>query len=164
MGLRRLDVEMQSFQALKDVGIEDTLFDVSPLSLSGGQKRRVAILLLDEPMAGLDPMGRKEILALLKKIHQEKKITVLFISHSMEDVADAAERVLVMHQGRIVLDGAPKKIFRYRKELEQIGLGVPQTVVLAEHLREQGWDFRGFPITPEEMIQEIALSLKGRRA
>lgn len=170
MGLRELDVELQSFQALKDVGISDELLDVSPFVLSGGQKRRVAIagvlamqpeiLVLDEPMAGLDPMGRKEILDLLKKLRREKKMTILFISHSMEDAARAADRVLVMNDGKIVLDGRPEKVFRYRKELEQIGLGVPQSTFLANLLEEKGWHFEKLPLSPEEMIKEIGLKWK----
>ncbi|MBR1743891.1 MAG: energy-coupling factor transporter ATPase [Lachnospiraceae bacterium] len=165
MGFRQLDVEMYSFQALKDVGIGDDLLDASPLMLSGGQKRRVAIagvlamqpeiLVLDEPMAGLDPAGRKEILNLLKKLHQEKKMTVFFISHNMEEVAETAERVLVMHQGKIVLDGTPEKIFQYEAELEKIGLGVPQTASFAKRLEKKGWRFSKNPVTTDQMVAEI---------
>ena len=166
MGLRELDVEMRSFQALKDVGIGDELLDVSPLALSGGQKRRVAIagvlamqpeiMVLDEPMAGLDPAGRKEILELLHKPYQEKNMTIFFVSHSMEDVAEYAKRVIVMNDGKIVLDGSPKKIFQYEKELQQIGLGVPETVALAHRLQEKGWRFRENPVTPEEFVEMVS--------
>ncbi len=165
MGFRPLDVEMYAFQALKDVGIGDELLDVSPLVLSGGQKRRVAIagvlamqpeiLVLDEPMAGLDPVGRREILALLQKLYREKGMTIFFISHNMEEVAEVAGRVLVMDKGKIVLDGPPAKVFQYQKELEQIGLGVPQTVTLAGHLEERGWSFSEKPVTVHEMAAEI---------
>ena len=119
MGWEQLKVELSTFGALKDVGIGEELFDVSPLALSGGQKRRVAIagvlamepeiLVLDEPMAGLDPAGRKEIFELLKKLYRERKITVLLVSHSMEDVAEYAGRVIVMNQGQIVWMGSHGK-------------------------------------------------------
>lgn len=148
MGQDLLQTELNSFQALKDVGIGEELLDASVLALSGGQKRRVAIagvlamqpefLVLDEPMAGLDPAGRREIFALLKKLHRERGIAVVFVSHSMEDAAEYADRVVVMNQGKIVLDGPPRKIFRYEKELEQIGLGVPLATRLVHRLAEQG--------------------------
>ena len=165
MGFRDLDVELYAFQALKDVGIGDELLDVSPLALSGGQKRRVAIagvlamqpeiLVLDEPMAGLDPVGRQEILALLQKLYREKQMTIFFISHNMEEVAEYAKRVLVMHKGKIVLDGAPSKVFQYQEELEKIGLGVPQTAALAKNLEKKGWSFSKMPVTVQEMVTEI---------
>lgn len=148
MGQDLLQTELNSFQALKDVGIGEELLDASVLALSGGQKRRVAIagvlamqpefLVLDEPMAGLDPAGRREIFALLKKLHRERGIAVVFVSHSMEDAAEYADRIVVMNQGKIVLDGPPRKIFRYEKELEQIGLGVPLATRLVHRLAEQG--------------------------
>ena len=136
LGLSNLDVEKRSFDALKQVGLSDDLLDVAPFALSGGQKRRVAIagvlamqpevLILDEPTAGLDPAGRTEILELLKKLHEENNITVILVSHSMDDVARYAGRILVMNQGELVLDGEPQKVFRYRDELRTIGLDVPQ--------------------------------------
>ena len=136
LGLSNLDVEKRSFDALKQVGLSDDLLDVAPFALSGGQKRRVAIagvlamqpevLILDEPTAGLDPAGRTEILELLKKLHEENNITVILVSHSMDDVARYAGRILVMNQGELVLDGEPQKVFRYRDELRKIGLDVPQ--------------------------------------
>lgn len=171
MGFRALDVEMYAYGALKDVGISDEFLDVSPLVLSGGQKRRVAIagvlamqpeiLVLDEPMAGLDPVGRQEILSLLKKLHQEKGMTIFFISHNMEEAAEAAKRILVMHQGKIVLDGSPGKIFQYQEELEKIGLSVPQTVALAKQLEKKGWDFSGLPVTVHEMVIELMAKWNG---
>ncbi len=148
MGWEPLKAELSTFGALKDVGIGEELFDVSPLALSGGQKRRVAIagvlamepeiLVLDEPMAGLDPVGRKEIFDLLRKLHNERKITILMVSHSMEDVAEHASRVIVMNQGEVVLDGKPRRVFRYEKELKQIGLGVPQVTSLMHCLSARG--------------------------
>lgn len=165
MGWEQLKVELSTFGALKDVGIGEELFDVSPLALSGGQKRRVAIagvlamepeiLVLDEPMAGLDPAGRKEIFELLKKLYHERKITVLLVSHSMEDVAEYASRVIVMNQGQIVLDGEPRKVFRYEKELKKIGLGVPQATSLMHLLTEQGATVQNDCLTVQESISAI---------
>ena len=170
MGWEQLKVELSTFGALKDVGIGEELFDVSPLALSGGQKRRVAIagvlamepeiLVLDEPMAGLDPAGRKEIFELLKKLYRERKITVLLVSHSMEDVAEYAGRVIVMNQGQIVLDGEPRKVFRYEKELRKIGLGVPQATSLMHFLAEQGAAVQDDCLTVQESITAILKWLK----
>lgn len=172
MGQEPLQVELNSYQALKDVGIGEELLDASVLALSGGQKRRVAIagviamqpefLVLDEPMAGLDPAGRQEIFALLKKLHKERGITIVFVSHSMEDVAEYADRVIVMNQGQIVLDGEPRKVFCYEKELEQIGLGVPQTTHLMHSLAENGAQVRQDCITVEESVAAILQWLQGK--
>lgn len=165
MGWEPLKAEMSTFGALKDVGIGEELFDVSPLALSGGQKRRVAIagvlamepeiLVLDEPMAGLDPAGRKEIFELLKRLHNERKITIILVSHSMEDVAEYAGRVIVMNRGEVVLDGEPRKVFRYEKELKQIGLGIPQVTGLMHLLAAQGADVREDCLTVQESISAI---------
>ena len=165
MGQAPLQVELNSFQALKDVGIGEELLDASVLALSGGQKRRVAIagviamqpeyLVLDEPMAGLDPVGRKEIFALLKKLHRERGITIIFVSHSMEDVAEYANRVIVMNQGQIVLDGKPRSVFHYEKELGQIGLGVPQATRLMHRLAECGVDAGQECLTVDESAAAI---------
>ena len=166
LGLNNLEIEKRSFDALKQVGISDDLLDVAPFSLSGGQKRRVAIagvlamqpevLILDEPTAGLDPAGRTEILELLQKLHRERNISVILVSHSMDDVARYAERILVMNQGELVLDGAPEKVFRYRKELREIGLDVPQSTNILYELRDRGMDLDVNGITPEQAAQNIA--------
>ena len=165
MGWEQLKVQMNAFQALKDVGISDDLYDVSPLALSGGQKRRVAIagvlamepeiLVLDEPMAGLDPTGRTEIFELLCKLHRERQITIILVSHSMDDVGKYAQRVVVMNRGEVVLDGTPRKVFQYEKELEQIGLGIPQATRLMHHLKAQGADVRTDCLTVQESIKAI---------
>lgn len=165
MGWEPLKAELSTFGALKDVGIGEELFDVSPLALSGGQKRRVAIagvlamepeiLVLDEPMAGLDPVGRKEIFDLLRKLHNERKITILMVSHSMEDVAEHASRVIVMNQGEVVLDGKPRRVFRYEKELKQIGLGVPQVTSLMHCLSARGAGVKEDCLTVQEGVSEI---------
>ena len=166
MGLPLLEIEMRSFEALKMVGIEDDLLDVSPFNLSGGQKRRIAIagvlamkpeiLILDEPMAGLDPEGRSEILGLLERLHKEQNLTIILISHSMEDVANYVSRVLVMNNGKIVLSGKPKDVFRYEDELTKIGLGVPQAAKIIHRLRKVGADITQECVTVEESARAIA--------
>lgn len=171
MGLANLEVEKRSFQALKQVGISDDLLDVSPHALSGGQKRRVAIagvlamepeiLVLDEPTAGLDPKGREEILELLKSLHEEKGITIVLISHSMEDVARYVQRMLVLNKGQLVLDGTPKKIFQYEKELQQIGLGVPQAAKVLHLLEKAGANMDATGITPKDAADAIAKWVTG---
>lgn len=165
LGLPLLDVELRSYNALKMVGIGEDLIDVSPFALSGGQKRRVAIagvlamqpklLVLDEPMAGLDPTGREEILNILRDLRENHKITIILISHSMEDIAEYASRVLVMNRGEIVLDGKPEKIFEFEEELEKIGLGVPQAAKVIHRLRKMGADIPYSCITAEESAKAI---------
>lgn len=171
LGLDNLEVERRSFQALRMVGIGEELLDVSPHTLSGGEKRRVAIagvlamepelLVLDEPTAGLDPRGRVEILDLLQRFHREKKITIILVSHSMDDVAAYADRVLVMNQGCLVLDGPPRSVFQYEEELEKIGLGVPQSARVVQRLKRAGMRTAGQAITPEEAAEEIVAWLGG---
>lgn len=171
MGLSNLEVEKRSFDALKMVGIGDDLLDVSPYALSGGQKRRVAIagvlamkpevLVLDEPTAGLDPKGREEILQLLKSLHEEKGITVVLISHSMEDVARYVQRMLVLNDGQLVLDGAPERIFQYENELGQIGLGVPQVTKVLHRLKQAGAGIDTSAITTEEAADAIVEWIEG---
>lgn len=170
LGLSNLEIEKRSFDALKQVGLSDDLLDVAPFALSGGQKRRVAIagvlamqpevLILDEPTAGLDPAGRTEILELLKKLHEENNITVILVSHSMDDVARYAGRILVMNQGELVLDGEPQKVFRYRDELRKIGLDVPQSTNILYELRDRGMAVGTEGITPEQAAECIADSLR----
>lgn len=148
LGIDPLDVDMHSFEALKQVGITDDLLDVSPLELSGGQKRRVAIagvlamqpevLILDEPTAGLDPAGRDDILNLIQKLHRERKITVIVVSHSMEDMGKYAKRLIVMNGGTIAYDGTPEEVFSHYRELERMGLCAPQVTYVMEGLARRG--------------------------
>lgn len=148
LGIEPLDVDMHSFEALKQVGITDDLLDVSPLELSGGQKRRVAIagvlamqpevLILDEPTAGLDPAGRDDILNLIQKLHRERKITVIVVSHSMEDMGKYAKRLIVMNGGTIAYDGTPEEVFSHYRELERMGLCAPQVTYVMEGLARRG--------------------------
>lgn len=147
-GLDNLTKEMRSFEALKAVGIDENLLDVSPFDLSGGQKRRVAIagvlamkpgcLVLDEPAAGLDPAGRREILDLISKIHREQGITVILVSHSMEDVAEYVDRIIVMNDSTIAMDGTPNEVFTHADELVSMGLDVPEITRLFIRLKSEG--------------------------
>ena len=165
LGLSQLEVQYRSFEALKQVGIGEDLLDVSPFDLSGGQKRRVAIagvlamqpevLVLDEPTAGLDPKGRDEILDQIAKIHKERGITVILVSHSMEDVANYVQRIIVMNDGEVALDDVPKKVFRYAKELDSIGLAVPQVTAVMNALREAGIPTGKDATTVEEATEEL---------
>lgn len=173
LGWSPLEVDLKSYQAFRDVGLGEELLDVSPFQLSGGQKRRVAIagvlamepevLILDEPTAGLDPYGREEILNLISRLHKEKKCTIILVSHSMEDVANYVDRLLVMYQGRIMLDGSPKEIFKHRTELENIGLSVPQVTKAMQGLKERGIPVEGNVISLDEAKQEILQAYNERR-
>ena len=164
-GLPVLEVDLRAYEALKQVGIGEDMLDLSPFELSGGQKRRVAIagvlamkpevLILDEPTAGLDPKGRDEILDQIAKLHQENKITVILVSHSMEDVAKYVSRLIVMNRGEAVFDGSPKKVFRHYKELERIGLAAPQVTYVMNELAERGVMVSTDATTVEEAGAEI---------
>lgn len=155
--------------ALKQVGLKEKYYSASPFELSGGQKRRVAIagvlamepevLILDEPTAGLDPKGRDEILDQIAWLHEERKISVLLVSHSMEDIARYVERILVMNQGEKVFDGAPKEVFSHYKELEAIGLAAPQITYIMHALRENGLWTDLTAITVEEAKNSILKAL-----
>lgn len=167
LGLPQLEVDLRSYQAMKDVGLSEELIDVSPFSLSGGQKRRVAIagvlamepevLILDEPTAGLDPKGREEILHLIRRLHKEKKCTIILVSHSMEDMADYVQRLVVMHEGRIVLDGNKRDVFAHEEELCMLGLAVPQVTTLTNQLRKKGYTFTKDILTVAEAKEELLL-------
>lgn len=150
LGLDRKEVELRAFEALRNVHFPEELFYQPPFDLSGGQKRRVAIagvlamkpdvLILDEPTAGLDPAGRDEILELIAGMHRELGITVILVSHSMEDVAKYVERIIVMNQGSVLFDEEPKQVFRHYLELEKVGLAAPQITYLMHALQERGLD------------------------
>ena len=144
LGLSQKDVEIRAYNALKLAGVKEEQFYVSPFDLSGGQKRRVAIagvlamqpeiLILDEPTAGLDPKGRDEILGQIKKLQKETGITVLLVSHSMEDVAEYVDRILVMNKGQLIFDDVPKEVFKHHEELEEMGLAAPQVTYIMDKL------------------------------
>lgn len=150
LGLEKKEVELRAYNALKQVGLEDEYFYQSPFDLSGGQKRRAAIagvlamkpevLILDEPTAGLDPKGRDEILDQIAKLREETGMTVILVSHSMEDVAKYVDRIIVMNRGQVMLDNEPKEVFRHYKELEQVGLAAPQVTYIMQTLKQSGLD------------------------
>ena len=164
-GLDRRDVELRAFEALRNVGFPEELFYQPPFDLSGGQKRRVAIagvlamnpevLILDEPTAALDPYGRDEILSILEDLHRKKNITILLVSHSMDEVARFAQRIIVMDKGEILMDGTPADIFRRHKELEEIGLAAPQAMYIMKELKEYGLPVDTEIFTPQEAVKEI---------
>jgi ABC-type cobalt transport system, ATPase component len=165
LGLTKLEIDLRSYDALKQVGISDDFLDVSPFELSGGQKRRVAIagvlamkpevLILDEPTAGLDPKGRDEILDQLAKLHKENNLTVILVSHSMEDVAKYVDRIITMNAGEVVLDDVPKRVFSHYKELERIGLAAPQVTYVMNELKDRGYNVSTSPTTVDEAAAEI---------
>lgn len=172
-GLTKEEAGLRAFEALRQVGIPEELFYQSPFALSGGQKRRVAIagvlamkpevLILDEPTAGLDPGGRDEILDLITRMHRERGMTVILVSHSMEDVAKYVKRIIVMNQGRVMYDDAPKEVFKNYKELEAIGLAAPQVTYLMHDLRERGLNVAADVTTIEEARDAIIKALLGGR-
>lgn len=157
-------------EALKDVGISEELFGKSPFELSGGQKRRVAIagilamkpeyFILDEATAGLDPEGRVQLLELLKRLNQEQGITIILVSHSMEDIASYVDRMIVMNRGRLEFDGDKEEVFSHQEELEQMGLSVPFFRLLANDLKEKGFPVEGEILTLEDARRAILKTLK----
>ncbi|MBE5824933.1 MAG: energy-coupling factor transporter ATPase [Butyrivibrio sp.] len=169
LGLSQKDYELRAFEALKEVGLEDEYFYQSPFDLSGGQKRRVAIagvlamkpevMILDEPTAGLDPKGREDILNLIADLHRKLGMTIILVSHSMEDVADYVDRIIVMNKGRVAFDGEPKEVFRHYKELEEIGLAAPQVTYCMQELKEAGFDVDTDVTTLKEAKREILKAL-----
>ncbi len=174
LGLSQEVVAQRVKEAIELVGLDyDEIRHKSPFELSGGQKRRVAIagvlsmnpevLILDEPTAGLDPRGRDEILGQIKKLHAEKNITVILVSHSMEDVARMANRLIVMDKGQISLEGPPSQVFLYDDKLEAIGLGVPQITKLTRALRESGFSIPSGIITVEEARLALLKLIKEKK-
>lgn len=165
LGLDKKEIELRAYEALKQVGIEDEYFYQSPFDLSGGQKRRVAIagvlamkpevLILDEPTAGLDPKDRDEILDQISKLREETGITIILVSHSMEDVAKYVERIIVMNQGSVLYDDKPKEIFKNYKELEQVGLAAPEVTYIMNQLAQEGFPVKTDATTIEEAYEEI---------
>lgn len=166
------EVKIRVKRAMDIVGLDYEAFkDKSPFELSGGQKRRVAIagvvamepkiLILDEPTAGLDPKGRDDILNQTLKLQKEYKMTIVLVSHSMEDVAKVADRILVMNKGKCILDGEPSDIFKEIDTLERVGLAVPQVTYLLRKLREKGFNISQDIFTVDEAKKEILRVLRG---
>ena len=166
LGLGQDEILIRVKRAMEMVGLDYEKYkDVSPFELSGGQKRRVAIagviamepkvLILDEPTAGLDPKGREDILSQIKKLHEEYKMTIILVSHSMEDVCKLAKRIIVMNHGKVALQGEPKDVFKEIDTLEEIGLGAPQVTYLMRELRRRGFNVSDEIFTVEQCKKEL---------
>lgn len=173
-GLSEEECQQRAREALRHAGVEEELFAKSPFELSGGQKRRVAIagvlamnpdvLVLDEPTAGLDPRGRDEILDQIAYLHSTRGISIVLVSHSMEDIARYVERIIVMNRGKKAFDGAPKEVFSHYKELETMGLAAPQMTYIMHALRARGLDVDVTAGTVDEAKETILAALKKRPA
>jgi energy-coupling factor transport system ATP-binding protein len=170
LGLSEEEIENRAKNALDIVGIPEELYDKSPFELSGGQKRRVAIagvlamqpeiLVLDEPTAGLDPRGRDEILNQIAHLRKVRKITVVLVSHSMEDIAKYVDRIIVMNKGQIIFDDIPKNVFSHYKQLEEIGLAAPQVTYILHKLEEKGFSVDTSLTSIEEACDNIYKALQ----
>ena len=163
------EAQREAEWALEQVKLDKSFYHQAPFDLSGGQKRRAAIagilamhpdvLILDEPTAGLDPRGRDEILNLVRSLHEQQGITVILVSHSMEDVANYASRIVVMDHGSIILDGTPGEVFSHRAQLEQAGLSVPQVTRVMDDLAQEGWPVEKNITTIGEAVEQILKAL-----
>ena len=165
LGIDKLEADLRTYEAIKMVGVGEELLDASPFELSGGQKRRVAIagilamkpevLVLDEPTAGLDPRGRDEILDQIARLHKESKITIILVTHSMEDVANYVDRILVMNNGSLAMDQNVRRVSARYKELEEIHLAAPQVTYVMNELRKKGLPVNTEVTTVAEAKNEI---------
>ena len=171
LGLEQEEITRRVKNAMKMVGLDYDIYrNKSPFDLSGGQKRRVAIagviamepkiLILDEPTAGLDPKGRDDILEQIKKLHTEYKMTIILVSHSMEDVGRLAQRIIVMNNGNVALEGTPAQVFKEIDTLENIGLAVPQVTYLMRALKEKGFNVSDEVYTINQGKEELVRILK----
>lgn len=174
LGLEEEDIDRRVRRALDMVGLDyDEVADVSPFELSGGMKRRAAIagviamepaiLMLDEPMAGLDPQAHRDMLALIKNVQREMKLIVLIVSHNMADVAELSDRVLVMNKGRIIMDDGPHEIFKRYDELSAMGLSVPPAAEIAQKISEKVKGFESNPLSIRELADDIEEYRKTKR-
>ena len=174
LGLDKDEIEKRAYEALEQVGLPEEFYRQSPFDLSGGQKRRVAIagvlamkpevLILDEPTAGLDPQGREEILQQIKRLQTETGMTILLVSHSMEDVAEYVDRIIVMNKGSVMYDDVPKNVFRHYKELEEVGLAAPQVTYIMHALKEKGLNVDVDATTIDEATEQIYKAVKEQYA
>ena len=165
LGFSEEECRNRAEKALRSSGLSEEFWKQSPFDLSGGQQRRAAIagvlamqpkvLILDEPTAGLDPRGRDEILDMVRGMKQQLHMTILLVSHSMDDVAEYADRIIVMNDAKILMDGSPKEVFAHYKELEAVGLSAPQMVYIMQYLRECGLPVRTDILTVDEAAEEI---------
>lgn len=172
-GLSPEECKARALEALKLVGLKEKYYKTSPFELSGGQKRRVAIagvlamrpkvLVLDEPTAGLDPKGRDDILEQIDYLHKQSGITVVLVSHSMEDIARFADRIIVMNSGEVMYNDEPRKVFAHFRELEKIGLSAPQVTYIMHDLKERGFDVDVDTTTVEEAADNIMHALEMRK-
>ena len=170
LGLSKEEAAARAKEALRLVGMDESFYKRSPFDLSGGQKRRVAIagvlamkprmLILDEPTAGLDPKGRKEILELISGLRRDTGMTIVLVSHSMEDVAEYVDRIIVMNKGSVAFDDLPKNVFAHFKELEEMGLAAPQVTYIVHKLRAKGLEVETDAITIKEAARDILAALK----
>ena len=173
LGLDENECRKRALRAIRQVGLDESCCRVSPFELSGGQKRRAAIagviamepkiLILDEPTAGLDPKGRDEILSLVQKMQKERHITVILVSHSMEDVAEYVDRIMVMNDGQIRFDDSPRQVFSHYRELEEMGLAAPQMTYIMMHLKNIGLDVDTDALTIEDAAAGILRAKRGKR-
>lgn len=174
LGLSEEEIQDRVKEAMELVGLDfEELKDRSPFELSGGQKRRVAIagvivmkpkiLVLDEPTAGLDPSGRDEILGEIQKLYEKEGITIILVSHSMEDIAKLVNRIFVMHRGKVEMDGKTREVFKRADELEKLGLGVPQITRFMKNFKEKGNDIKEDVLTVEEAKEEILKYLRRKK-
>lgn len=164
-GLSPEECKERALEALKLVGLKEKYYHSSPFEISGGQKRRVAIagvlamrpkvLVLDEPTAGLDPKGRDDILDQVAYLHKQTDMTVILVSHSMEDIARYADRIIVMNHGEVMYNDKPKNVFAHYRELEKVGLAAPQMTYIMHDLKQKGFDVRVDVTTVEEAADEI---------
>ena len=174
MGLDQAEVDRRVRQAAHFVGLSDHTLEKSPFDLSGGQKRRVAIagviamepkvLILDEPTAGLDPAGAAQILGNIRAYHREKKAAIILVSHSMNEVAREAQRLVVFRDGTIPYSGTPQEVFSHGSELEKMGLGVPEMTRVFSRLRDMGYQVPASVYTVEQARDAILLARKGAQA
>ena len=169
-GLSKEECKERALEALRLTGLKEKYYTSSPFELSGGQKRRVAIagvlamrpkvLVLDEPTAGLDPKGRDDILDQIAYLHKETGMTVILVSHSMEDIAKYADRIIVMNKGEVMYNDEPAKVFTHYKELEKVGLAAPQVTYIMHDMKEKGFPVNTEVTTVEEAVGEIMAALK----
>ena len=173
LGLPQKEVELRAYEALKQVGFDDDYFYQSPFDLSGGQKRRVAIagvlamrpelLILDEPTAGLDPKGHDDILEMIRRIRHELDMSIILVSHNMDDVAEYADRVLVMNRGTMMFLGTPREVYcEHEDELREIGLDIPSCPSFLWLLKNRGMDVDDNKLEFEETAEEIIRAVKKR--
>ena len=174
MKLEKDEIDRRVRRALEVVGLPyDEFAERSPFELSGGEKRRAAIagviamepkiLVLDEPVAGLDPVGRREVLALVRKLHEEVSPTVIMVSHYMDDIAEMADRIVALKEGRVVADGSPQEVFGEREKLAQAGLALPSAARIADKLTERGIELPRTIVTPAALADALA-EIKAKRA